>query len=179
MPSLLLLRGAMGAGKSSVALTLQTYIDKLIVIEIDAIKKEKYGTTEICNPKIDFEEAGIQAKKALKNGYHVIVVETLCEKQHVEYLLNGAGLLDGIYDTSLSFAWLGCSVKTALRRNKTRFYPQTVKHQHRRYTTCIRYENELVIRTDRLSITDVSHLVLKHFIKENDMQECISFRKKS
>jgi len=57
MSELLLLRGAMGAGKTSIAAKLRELSPELAIIEIDDIKIRKYGTTEKCVPRRRFQRS--------------------------------------------------------------------------------------------------------------------------
>ena len=157
MPHLLLLRGAMGAGKSAVAKVLEGW-PGIAIIEIDEIKLKKYGTTERCDPPIDFREAGAEARRAMDAGNDAIVIEPLCERQHLDFVLAGAGLFADM--SNVLSVWLQCALATALSR-KGQHDPAVIEGQHRRYATRHKLRNEVVIPTDETPIDQVARQVLE------------------
>ncbi len=159
MAHLLLLRGAMGAGKSATAAKLREHLPKTVVIEIDDIKLQNNGTTEKCKPDIDFTEAGAQARKAMDAGNNVIVIEPLCEQRHVQYVLQGADLLDE--PSNVSSIWLHCSLETAIKRKQQAFRASVIRSQHQRYADRFQLNGENIICTDHLSVDEVAKQVIQ------------------
>jgi len=158
MAQLLILRGAMGAGKSDVTKELRQRRPALKVIEIDDLKRAKYGTTEKCNPPVDFPEAGRLAKADLDDGCHTVVVEPLCEVEHLQFVLNATGRSENSPDVSI--VWLDCSLETAIARKGAAYPRSVIEGQHRRYAGRYRPKGEVVIATDRVSVCEVAEAVL-------------------
>ena len=159
MAKLLLLRGAMGAGKTSVAARLLLRAPQLVIIEIDNFKIQKYGTTEKCNPAVDFKEAGALAKAAVDSGKDVVVIEPLCEQQHIDFVLDGAGLSKE--SSHIASVWLHCSPEIAIARKGQSHKLSVIQEQHQRYSTRVRLKNEVIIDTDTSSVDDVAYQVLQ------------------
>src|SRR4051812_11995279 len=131
MPKLLLLRGAMGAGKSSVAKRLKRRRCTITVVEVDPIKKSLYGTAARCeDPAIVFSEAGRLAAEALVSGRDAVVVEPLCDHEHVESVLRGAGL--PLESPDVIFVWLDCTLPKAIERKQGKAAREVVEQQHAR-----------------------------------------------
>ena len=158
MPHLLLLRGAMGAGKSAVAKVLEGS-PGVAIIEIDEIKLKKYGTTERCDPPIDFREAGAEARRAMGAGNDAIVIEPLCDRQHIDFVLAGAGLSADM--SNVLSVWLQCTLATALSRKGQPYRPTVIEHEHRRYAARCKLKNEVVIPTDETPVDQVARQVLE------------------
>ncbi len=154
MGSLLILRGAMGAGKSAVARKLQELCSGLRVMEIDDLKVKKYGTATKCDPSKDFPEAGHCARAELERGSNVAVVEPLCEFSHLKSLLDATGHTEDSPDVHI--VWLDCSLSTALTRKGNEFSQHQINTQHRRYKNRYRPRREVIISTDEQSVDDVA-----------------------
>ena len=76
MASLVLIRGLTGTGKSALLNHLIGRDDLNIKkLEVDDIKRKKYGTTTRCNPKVDSQDAGKQAREILRNGFSVAIMD--------------------------------------------------------------------------------------------------------
>ena len=153
MAELLLLRGAMGAGKTSTAAKLRERSPQLVIIEIDDIKIRKYGTTEKCDPAVDFKEAGAQAKVAMESGKDVVVIEPLCEQQDIDFVLDGAALSKE--SLHIASVWLHCSLEIAIVRKGQSHETSVIESQHRRYASRVRLKNEVIIHTDTISVDEV------------------------
>lgn len=160
---LLLLRGAMAAGKSSVAAKLRNTHTRFAFIELDEIRLQKYGAAERCNPMIDFLEAGKLARRAMDTGMNAAVIDALPEKALVELLLEGAMLIND--PGRVSAVWLQCSIDTALCRKEDLYSRAVIEAQHRRYVNREQMKGELVIDTDEASVDEVTTQVLQHFLR--------------
>lgn len=161
MAQLLLLRGAMGAGKSTVAVAMRELMPEAAFIEIDDIKVEIHGTPTKCGPEKVFREAGMRARKAIESGSDAIVIEPLCIQEHIRLVLDAAGVSG---DTShVPSVWLHCTLKTARERKGDQFHDDIIRHQHARYATRYKIDGEAVIETDGLSKTEVAQQVWQHF----------------
>jgi predicted kinase len=160
MAQLLLLRGAMGAGKSTVAGLLRELLPETVFIEVDDIKLTIHGAPSKCDPETVFREAGVQAKNAMDAGNDAIVIEPLCTREHIRFVLNEAGIPDDM--SQVPSVWLDCTLKTALQRKRRKFSDAIIKSQHQRYATRYKLVGEVVIETDELSAPDVAQQVLRH-----------------
>jgi hypothetical protein len=154
MAHLLILRGAIGSGKTSAGAELLRRRPSLAVIEVDELKRYRYGTTGTCVPHLEFPEAGRLTRDALDAGRHAILIEPLCDEEHVRLVLAAAAREEGSKD--VSFAWLECTIDTALARTASLFAPDVVAAQFARYATRHRPRGERVIATDRLSVAQVA-----------------------
>lgn len=161
MPHLLILRGAMGAGKTSVANELSAIVPGIELIEIDEIKMRKYGTSKRCRPNVDFPEAGRIAQEALDQGRHAIVIEPLCKKRHLADVLQTAGRSEQSDDVSI--VWLGCSVETALNRKRDSYKESVIRSQHERYESRYCSQDEEVISTDDTTVLQVAAQLAARF----------------
>lgn len=158
---LLLLVGAIGAGKSSVATKLRNTHTAFEFIELDEIRLQKYGANEKCNPMADFPEAGMLARSAMDAGMNTVVIDALPEMGLVELLLGGAMLRNDL--GRVSTVWLQCSIDTALYRKEDLYSRAVIEAQHRRYVNRVRMKGELVIATDEAFVDEVTAQVLQHF----------------
>jgi shikimate kinase len=158
MPYLLLFRGAMGSGKTTVARALQGS-PGIVLIEIDEIKLKKYQTTEYREPAIDFREAGAEARKAMDAGNNAIVIEPLCVCHHIDFVLAGARL-SGDMSHVLS-VWLDCALETSLSRKGQQHRRDVIEGQHRRYADRCKLKNEFVIATDETPVDQVARQLLE------------------
>lgn len=158
MAFLVLVRGLTGTGKSLLSNHL---IDRnnlnITKLEIDDIKRRKYGTTTKCKPEVDFQEAGAQAAELLKKGINVIVEEAFCTKAHIGFFLKGANI--NISDPKLLVIRLKCSVETSIKRKKGQLDPQIIRGQYSRIVEDI--ENEIVFDTENYSIKEIADKIIK------------------
>ena len=161
MARILLLRGAMGAGKSTAAAALRELLPEVVFIEVDDIKLMSHGSPKKCDPETIFREAGIQAKKAMEAGKDVVVIEPLCSRDHIDHVLRAAGVAGAL--PNILSVWLDCTLQTALERKGKDFASVVIKGQHKRYATRYVLSNEVVIRTDELSQGAVAQRVCQHF----------------
>ena len=157
MAHLLILRGAIGAGKTSVAAEFLRRRPEIAVVEVDDLKRERHGTTSICVPHLEFAEAGRLARTMLADGRLTIVIEPLCDPVHLKLVLDEVGRREGSPD--VSFVWLECARATSRARTTELFPPHVVDDQFARYPARCRPVGERVIRTDDLSIAQVTDLV--------------------
>lgn len=157
MSHLLILRGAIGAGKTSVAAELSRRRPEVAVVEVDELKKVRHGSTSVCVPHLEFPEAGRRACESLAAGRLTIVIEPLCDPSHLRMVLDEIGRQEGSPD--VSFVWLSCDRETSLTRTKDLYPPHVVEDQFARYPDRCRPVGERVIRTDALSVAQVTDLV--------------------
>jgi chloramphenicol 3-O-phosphotransferase len=155
---LVLLRGTVGAGKSTVAEALGKLRTELRIVEIDELKIELHGTTQQCCPSSDFPKAGRRARTYLEQGYDTIAVEAFCEQEHVQLFLKDAGRHVDAPDVLC--VWLGCTLDTSLRRKHLALPEARIRIEHARYTKRFRPRGELEIETDHLSPDDVALTLL-------------------
>jgi hypothetical protein len=156
---LLILRGAVGAGKSSVANLIQALRDPVRVVEVDEVKLRNHGTTAESSRE-DFFEAGREARSYLDQGFDTVVVEAFCDKLHIDWVLNQVGRELDSPDVTL--LWLDCTLQTSLRRKVPALSRETIIGQHRRYP--YRYVlpggGDHVITTDEIPLEDVVNEIL-------------------
>lgn len=158
MPRLLLMRGTIGSGKTSVATRIETLVPAVSVVEVDHIKRRRYGTSLFCLPAVDFVAAGKTARQSMGAGRDTIVVESFCQQQHLDWVLTAAGL--ALEAPNVSLVWLDCDLATSLQR-KRRFFPGlVVRWQHRRYGSRFRAAKEHVFPTAGRSVEDIADQVL-------------------
>ena len=123
---LILISGPCGAGKTSVADELSRLLGCRIV-EVDDVKRERYGTTEKSAPG-DFTEAGRRARDVLAEDGRAIVVEAFGEEHWVELVRRE--LPD---NTVVRNVYLWCDEGEAIRRKAGTLSPGVVRHQFRRF----------------------------------------------
>ena len=157
MSHLLILRGAIGAGKTSVAAELVRRRPEVAVVEVDDLKVFRHGTTSVCVPHVEFPDAGRLARETLDAGRLTVVIEPLCDPSHLALVLDAVGRREGSPD--VSFVWLECSRETSLSRTKDLFPPQVVDDQFARYPARCQPVGEKVIRTDGRSVAQVADAV--------------------
>jgi adenylylsulfate kinase-like enzyme len=163
MGILIVLRGTVGAGKTTVAEELMDTNDNMRIMEVDDIKIRKYGSTMECNPEEDFREAGIQAKKLLDQGHDVVVIEPFCEALHYQYFLASAQLPeDSEYVIPI---WLDCDLANSLSRKKQEIPEQMIRLLHQWYPKRYIPEDELHINTDNISKEEVVATIKTHLAK--------------
>ena len=166
MPRLLLLRGATGSGKSSVAARVKSRYPDVEVIEVDDIKLRKYGTTVQCNPDEDFPEAGRRAADSLAAGRPTVVVETFRDEEHLRSVLSTAGL--DLDSPNVCVAWLECSLDTSLHRKAAALSPETIRHEHTRCSERFHVQGEHVINTDSADPSDLASRLLHVLLGNQD-----------
>jgi hypothetical protein len=77
---LVIMRGGTRAGKSVLSTQIGAW-PNWTRIEMDAYKRQKYGTPWMCNPDVDFPAVGKLAKAALRRDQSVVVEESLSIKR--------------------------------------------------------------------------------------------------
>lgn len=97
------------------------------------------------------------ARDTLAAGRLTIVIEPLCDPSHLKLVLDAVGRREGSPD--VSFVWLECGRETSLARTTTLFPPHVVADQFERYPARCRPVGERVIRTDALSVAEVTDMV--------------------
>lgn len=157
-PILVILRGVIGAGKTSVARAIQCLRHDVKIVDVDDSKVRYYGTTEKCNPRRDFPEAGRQARGYLEDGFHTFIIEAFAEKTFVDLSVNETGRNLG--DANVVTVWLSCELKTSLQRKGDTVSESMIRHQHARYSGRYRPQGEIVVHTDSLTLDDVAQELL-------------------
>ena len=150
---LVLLRGCVRAGKSTVCKTLAES-PNVRVIEMDAYKREKYGTSRACNPTTDFPAIGRLAKAALKQGFDVILEEGFVEEAHVKMTIRWAGLEPS--SPQLVCVWMDCALDVAMQRKGRGLPPDALAVQYARYAQRYVPDNELLLDTSPLDLPTVA-----------------------
>lgn len=140
------------------AQTLAAMSPKTKVVEVDDIKRERYGGTEYCDPGHDFPEAGRRVKAHVEKGFKTIGVEAFCERAHVQDFLRGTG--HALHSPWVSFVWLRCSLETSIRRKAGEISESVIRMQHKRYERRYRPVGELEVETDELTSDDIARLIL-------------------
>jgi chloramphenicol 3-O-phosphotransferase len=156
---LLLLRGAPGAGKTSVGIALQRLRPELQVIEIDDLKRAAYGSAGTCVPTVDYPKAGTLARQHLEQGFDTVVIEPLADRWHLRSVIAAAGRF--LKSSDVSVVWLECSLVTAIERKRGRLEPQFVAWQHSCVASRDRPRGESVIDTERYNVNEVAELVVR------------------
>lgn len=161
MPTLVLIRGLTGTGKSTLLDHVANRDDlNMKKLEIDKIKVKKYGRTTKCNPQVDFPEAGREARGLLGKGFGVVVAEAFCSGTHIGYFLSGAKM--SVSDPRLLIVTLECSIETAMHRKKGQLSLQTIRQQYGRPFENI--EGEMVIDSEKCRIEEIADAVAKRVI---------------
>lgn len=128
------------------------------VIEVDAIKVRKYGTTDCCNESEDFPEAGRMAHDELRAGHDVVIVEAFCDEQHLNWVLAPMHL--ALASPQVSAVWLDCAIATSLARKFPALGRDVIGFQHQRRASRFRPPAEIVVGTDDLAAERVAQRVL-------------------
>jgi shikimate kinase len=159
MAHLLILGGATGSGKSSVAHAIARSLQNVRVVEVDDIKRGKYGNTVHCVESDDFPAAGRNAKAYLDQGYDTIVVEAFCDARNFDLLLGEVG--HDLYSPDVTVVWLECTLRTSLDRKCSSEIPEpAIRDQHARYVKRYRTVGEHTLSTDDLTISQVVEQIL-------------------
>ncbi len=145
---LIILRGKTGTGKSTLLELIEQNF-QYRKVEIDEIKMKKYGTTKVCNPPVDFKEAGLIAKGLLLNGHNVVVEEAFLSQSHIQYLLQD---LANVIPTTI-YIRLECSEETAITRKSNVLDLATIHSQHIRSIDNV--VGEIIFNTDKLTSEDI------------------------
>ncbi|TAG45387.1 MAG: hypothetical protein EAZ30_15900 [Betaproteobacteria bacterium] len=143
------MRGCTRAGKSVLSRLLAAD-GSFAYLEMDAYKRQKYGSAWMCNPNVDFPAMGKLAKTYLRDGKRVIVEESFVEKAHVAAVVRWAGFeLD---DVRVAYAWIELSFEEAvLRKPDSKFPIERLRAEYARYSTRWEAPDELIIHTAGLS----------------------------
>ncbi len=158
-PFLLILRGATGAGKSSVGLAIARLRPAMRVIEIDDLKRAKYGSAATCVPAVDYPLAGAGARKLLDQGIDTIVIEPLWNRWHLRSVLTGAGLF--LKSNNVIVVWLECSLAVAIERKRGRVDALTVAQHHQYVSSRDHVPKETVIDTEDHSVEEIAAMILR------------------
>jgi hypothetical protein len=139
------MRGGTRAGKSVLSTQIGAW-PNWTRIEMDAYKRQKYGTPWMCNPDVDFPAVGKLAKAALRRDQSVVVEESFVDKAHVAALVRWAGFeLDS---RNVVYVWLELSLEQALaRKPESKFPLERLRAEYARYPNRWIAPNELVVRT--------------------------------
>lgn len=160
MAKLIVLRGAVGSGKTTVANQMRSIVPTLVIVEADDIKLSRYGNTIRCEPSSVFPEAGRKSRGYLDQGIDVIVVEPFVEKSHYLLMLQGANLSEE--DLNVIPVWLNCTETTALRRKIGVLNERIIREQFQRYAGRHRPINELVLETDDRQTMSIAAMICAH-----------------
>jgi predicted kinase len=158
MPTLLVLRGPPGSGKTTVARLIAQARAGVKVVEVDDVKAKRYGTAVQCIPAEDFPEAGRWARSHIDAGFNVVAVEFFNDREHVDLMLTGFGW--PVDDVELVFAWLDCNESTAVARKSPKLTESVVLGQHARKAGRFRPDREALIDTTDRAPDDVVKAVL-------------------
>lgn len=145
---LVMLRGCVRAGKTTVCKALATS-PRVKIIEMDAFKREKYGTSHACNPTVDFPAIGRIAKAALKDGFDVVLEEGFVEEAHVKSTIRWAGLEPS--SPHVVCVWMECTLDAALLRPSRGLSPDGLAAQYARYAQRYVPSNEVLLDTTSLA----------------------------
>jgi predicted kinase len=154
---LLIMRGCTRAGKSVLSSEIGQWPGG-VRLEMDAYKRQKYGTPWMCNPDVDFPAVGKLAKAELRRGKSVVVEESFVEKTHVAMLVRWAGFeLDS---PNVVYVWLELSLEQALARKPDSKFPlERLRAEYARYPNRWVAPNELVIRTADMSADSAIEMI--------------------
>jgi len=149
----MVLRGALGAGKSSIAAQVIFANPSVRVVEVDDVKRRSHGTTEK-STRADYVQAGVAARKFLDAGHDTLLVEAFVDQRHLSWALEAIGRTED--DPAVHMVWLDCDRPTALRRKHAMVSDRTILEQHARYPQRYRAAREHFISTDRREVADVA-----------------------
>jgi shikimate kinase len=162
------LRGAVGAGKTCVARTIKDLRNDVKIVDVDDSKVRRYGTSERCNPDHDFPEAGRRARTLLDRGFHTFVIEAFAEKGYVDLCMKETGRK--LSDTNVAIVWLSCALETSLKRKRGEIAEGVIRYQHKRYRRRYRPAGEIEIETDHVDADDVVRALLRVLPLSNQEQ---------
>lgn len=162
MSRLIVLRGITGAGKSTVGRSLEGL--GFVLLELDDVKMDKYGTTTKCIPAEDFPSFGRRVRSKLEAGRDVVAVEAFVDRQHIDWFLREAG--EQLQDPDVAIVWLECSVQCAVQRKKGVLSERTVRGQHGRMLGRYQIPAELCLNTDTMPVREVVAAILAHLEKK-------------
>ena len=148
---IVIIRGLTGSGKTTLVNAIVTNFD-YEKVEIDDIKRAKYGTTEKCNPKDDFPEAGRHAKELADQGKNVVIEEAFTDISHIELFKEGFQDID---KHEVIFIFLNTSLETALIRKEGVLRPHLIKTIYNTVTEVDSIEGEFVFNTDEVEIREM------------------------
>lgn len=158
MTKLIVLRGITGAGKTTLGERLRTSLGDCVVLELDDVKRQRYGTTMRCEPPTDFPEFGRSVNRQLSDGKTVVAVEAFIDRQHLDWFLEGVGWSES--DPRIRYVWLECSRQESVVRKADVLTEAQVAGQHGRLPGRHRIAGELTINTDDLRPDEVLGQVL-------------------
>lgn len=158
---LLILRGATGAGKSTVAAAMLRLRPQIQIIEVDDLKRAAHGRAAICVPDLDYPKAGNLARGFLHRGIDTVVVEPLIDRWHLRSIIVGAGCRP--QSRGVSIVWLECSLATAMARKRGRLDPAVVEGHHQPVMLRDRPRGEIVVDSERSTAEEIAHLLLGVF----------------
>ena len=160
MSRLIIFRGVIGAGKSTVAREMQSRRQHCAIVEVDLVKvqnpKNKADAMN-CVPHEDFPEAGRQAGELLDKGKDVIVTECFADKEHIHWFIESAGRDLSLADVDVF--WFMSDLKTVLERKKGQRPARFVKQQHKRHKTRYVIPGEHLIDTSRIISGEIADKV--------------------
>ena len=157
-PTLLILRGITGAGKTTLGARLAGPRYGFHVMELDDLKAEIHAGK--CVPHMDFPEFGRRVRRELDQGKNVVAIEAFIDKDHFNWFLDAVGV--SLADPSIFVVWMECDVGTSIERKADVLTEQVVRGQHRRLPGKFHVPGELSLNTAALSKDDIVQRILAH-----------------
>jgi shikimate kinase len=149
-PSLVLLRGAPGCGKTEVARLFSEH-NGWEFVEVDSVKRERHGTAQVSDAE-DFLESGRRARRALDTGRSVIAEEFFNQERFVTLFMGPTGL--AVASPEVVAVGLDCDVEVAVAR-KTDLPPELVRNAHRAWKTRHVIPGEIALVTSKETVEQV------------------------
>ncbi len=152
-----IIRGLTGSGKTTLLneIVKSFHFEK---VEVDDIKRKKYGTTERCTPNQDFPEAGRIAKKLVDDGNNVVIEETFTDLDHIALFKKG---FDDLDNHDITYIQLKTSLQSAKKRKVGILNPSLIETIYKERATPI--SGELIYDTDSTNIdkiiSDLKHIL--------------------
>jgi predicted kinase len=158
MVQLLILRGVIGAGTSTVAERIAVRCPNVAIVDVDRIRLEKHGRTD-SHDLGAFQEAGLEAQRHLRLGQHTIVVEAFYNEPAYRRMMAEVGTAV-VFESTWTIG-LRCSVETSLRRAGKSVRPEVIRRQHVYFDARFRLPRETSIDTDDLTPEQVADRILQ------------------
>jgi chloramphenicol 3-O-phosphotransferase len=153
--TVVILRGTMGAGKSSVAERLAEITPlKMVVVEVDDLKFIQFCSSEHSSTE-SFVDAGKVANQKLREGSLLVVVEAFVEKCWVDLVVRQIE-----EPCRFVYVWLECPLNIAVER-KREFSRDVVSGQFSRYSKRYHHPGEIVVDAERHSVDETARMILK------------------
>lgn len=149
--NIIIIRGLTGTGKTTL---LREIVSKFNFekVEIDDIKREKYNTTEKCNPEEDYPEAGKRTKELVNSDKNVVIEEPFTDLKHIDLFKQG---FDEIDKHNIIYIFLKTSLSTAIERKKGILNPHLVKAIYTADIKVDQISGELIFDTDKIGTEEI------------------------